>query len=130
MGKQKDRYQTWADDHIQAWAGGDVAAGLDGYAENCTYTAMNPFGDHKKFEGHEAWRRSEEGMAANWSNKKIIKNEVLSANKERGILHTWVSWTTRDDKEWACTFINIIHLDENDKCTKYTEWNVAEAKKD
>jgi hypothetical protein len=130
MGKQIDRYQAWADAHIQAWAEGDVDAGMDSYSENCTYTAMNPFGDHRTVEGHEAMRQGEVAMAENWSDKKVIKNEVLSANNERGILHTWVSWTVKDGKEWACTFINIIHLDENDKCTKYIEWNVAKVKED
>jgi len=128
MGKQKDRYQAWADAHMQAWIEGDVEARLDLYTENSTYLAMHPFGDHTTAEGLEAMRRGEEAMAANWSDKKVIENEVLSANKERGILHTWVSWTAKDGQEWACTYINIIHLDENDNCTSYTEWNVVEAK--
>lgn len=130
MGKQIDRYQAWGDAHIQAWAEGDVDAQMDSYTENCTRIAMNPFGDHWTVEGKEAIRQVIEGMATNWSDKKVLENQVLSANKERGILHTWCSWTTKDGKQAACTYINIIHLDENDKCTKYTEWDVVETKEE
>ena len=130
MGKQTDRYQAWGDAHIQAWVAGDVDAVMDSYAENCTRIAMNPFGDHWTFKGKEAIRQVIEGMAKKWSDKKVIENEVLSANKERGILHTWTSWTRKDGKQAACTYINIIHLDKNDKCTNYTEWDVVMVKEE
>jgi len=45
-----------------------------------------------------------------------------------GILRAWVSWTDKDGQQWACNYINIVSLDENDKCTKYMEWNVADVK--
>ena len=128
MAKQKERYKAWGEAHMNAWVKGDVEAEMDFWAEDCAYMSVNPFGEHSAVQGREAIRQDFESMSANWSNKKLMENEVLSANKERGIFHTWVSWTSKDGKEWACTYINIVSLDENDKCTKYTEWNVVKAK--
>ena len=130
MAKQKDRYKAWGEASMNAWLEEDVEAQMELWAEDCTYTAVDPFGEHSMFQGREAFRQSFERMSANWSNKKLIENEILSANKERGIFHTWVSWTAKDGKEWACTYINIVSLDENDQCTEYTEWNVVKAKED
>ena len=128
MVKQKDRYKAWGEALMNAWLEGDVEAEMDLWAEDCTYTAVDPFGEHSTAQGRDALRQGSENMAANWSNKKLIEHKVLSANKERGIFHTWVSWTSKDGREMACTYINIVSLDENDQCTKYTEWNVAKAR--
>jgi len=130
VGKQKDRYKAWGDASMKAWQEDDVEAQMELWADGCTYTAAHPFGEHSESQGLEAFRRSFEGMTANWSDKKLIENQLLSANKERGIFHTWQSWVSKDGSEWACTFINIVSLDENDRCTKYKEWNVAKTRED
>ncbi|MCP4210005.1 MAG: nuclear transport factor 2 family protein [Halieaceae bacterium] len=124
MGKQKDRYHAWGYAHHQAWAAGDVDAVMDTYAESSIMISMSPFGDHWTAEGKEAIREVWEGTPK-LSDKKIIEIDVLSANKERGIVHGWTSWTSEDGKKWACTHIMIVHLDENDKCTKQQDWDLA-----
>jgi len=130
VAKQKERYKAWGKAYTSAWVSGDVEAMMDCWAQDCIHIAFDPFGDHRITQGREALRELYADKAANRSNKKLIEHEVLSANKERGIFHTWVSWTTKDGEEWACTHINIVHLDENDRCAKYTEWNVAWAKEE
>jgi hypothetical protein len=130
VAKQKERYGAWGEAMMNAWVEGDVEAAMEGWAEDCTTTAVDPFGNHRTSQGLEAVRQGLEHMATKWSNRKLIENKVLSANKKRGILHTWTSWTSGDGQEMACTFINILSLDKNDRCSKYTEWNVVKKKKD
>jgi hypothetical protein len=130
VAKQKKRYQAWSDTAINAWVEGDVEAAVNSWADECTRTGADPFGEHWTIQGRDALREVFAGWSENWSNKKVIKNEVLSANKERGILHTWLSWTNKNGKDVACTYICIVRLDQNDKCTEYREWNVVETKED
>jgi ketosteroid isomerase-like protein len=130
VGKQKDRYQAWSEAAINAWVNGDVEAALDGWAEDCIRIGVDPFGDDWTINGRDALREAYQGWSENWSDKKVIYNEVLSANKERGILNTWLRWTNKDRKEMSCTFICIVKLDENDQCREYREWNVVRAKED
>ena len=130
MVKQKERYRIWEESFAKAWVSGDMEAMMACWAEECSHTAVDPFGEHKTTTGREAIRALYAQKAASREDKKLIEHEVLSANKERGILHRWVSWTNEDGQEWACTHINIVQLDEHDRCTKYTEWNVAGPKED
>lgn len=130
MAKQKERYKAWAAAYAKAWVAGDVEAMMACWAQECSHTAVDPFGEHGTTTGREAIRALYANKSASRDNRKLIEHEVLSANKKRGILHRWVSWTSENGQEWACTHINIVHLDKNDQCTKYREWNVAWPKED
>lgn len=57
-----------------------------------------------------------------------MKNELLSATEEKGIGNAVVRWTGGDEQEWACNYIYVITLDENNRCVSYTEWNVVKAR--
>ena len=98
------------------------------WAQDCCHISIDPFGEHRTTRRRKAIRELYENKSANWRDKKLNERQVLSANKERGILNTWVSWTAKDGQEWACNYISMIHLDEQNKCAKYTEWNVARAR--
>ena len=130
MGKQKDRYRRWGEAEMNAWLLGDVEASVDCFSEDCTRVSVNPFGNHKIIQGREALREAYGDKASYWYNRKLISFEVLSANKERGILHSWKSWTNKEGQDMACNYISIIKLDRNDRCTDYSEWNVVKAKEE
>ena len=130
MGKQKDRYKAWAEAEMNAWLSGDIDASVACFAENCSRVAVNPFGKHRKIQGLDALRETYHDKATNWRNKNLISFEVLSANKVRGIIHSWKSWTNQGGRDMACTYINIVKLDEDNRCTEYKEWNVVRTKEE
>jgi ketosteroid isomerase-like protein len=130
VAKQRKRYQEWSNTVINALVEGDVEAAMNGWAEDCIRIGVDPFEEHWIIKGRDALREAFENWAENWSNTKVIKTEILSAHKARGIFNTWLSWTNSEGKNMSCTFICIVNLDKNDKCTEYREWNVVRAKEE
>ena len=128
MGKQKDRYRAWGEAEMNAWLAGDVEASVDCFSEDCSRVSVDPFGNHRIIHGREALREAYHQKSSDWHNKKLISIEVLSAKKERAILNSWKSWTNSVGQEMACNYINIVKLDQNDRCTEYMEWKVVKVR--
>ena len=128
MTKLEERYKAWSEASEKAFLKGDVDAQVSLWAEDCTRTAIDAFGDHHTIQGREAIRISAEGWAKGFTNPKLLKNELLSATEERGIGNADVRWTGSDGKEWACNYIYMITLDEQGRCVSYTEWNVVKSR--
>ncbi|HSG44754.1 MAG TPA: hypothetical protein VLA72_16525 [Anaerolineales bacterium] len=128
MTKLEERYKTWIEASEKAFLEGDVDARVALWAEDCTRTVIDAFGEHRTIQGQEAIRKAAEGAAAGTLNRIVLKNELLSATDEKGIGNAEIRWTDTDGKEWACNYIYLITLDENNRCVSYTEWNVVNAK--
>jgi len=128
MGKQKKRYRSWGEAEMNAWLSGDVETSVDCFSEDCARVSVNPFGNHRIIQGREALRAAYGDKASGWHNRKFISFEVLSANKERAVLHSWKSWTNNEGQDMACNYISVVKLDRNDRCTDYSEWNVVMAR--
>lgn len=131
MTKLEERYKAWSESSFKAFLEGDVDAQVSLWAEDCTRTAIESFGEHHTIQGREAIRKEAEGWAAGAAgseNLRLLKNERLSATEEKGIGNAVVRWTGRDGKEWACNFIYMITLADEGHCKSYTEWNVVNAR--
>jgi hypothetical protein len=128
MKNQKARYQAWSDSIMQAWSEGDTSSIDNLWAEKCTRTSIDAFTDHDTISGRDDLRDLLIRWASGMKNPRLLKNEILSASEEKGIGNAKVGWTTGDGKEWACDFIYLISLDENDRCVSYTEWNVVQSR--
>jgi len=126
--KPENRYLAWSQAVFQAFTDGDTEGQLAHWAENCTRTAIDPFGEHHVVKGKDAILELAE-IWATVNDMRLLKNEILSVSDERGIGNANVRWTGKDGEEYACNFIYIITLDEEDKCTNYTEWNVVRSRK-
>jgi ketosteroid isomerase-like protein len=125
MDTNRERYQAWADAMFQALVDGDVEVMALKWADDGSYTSIHPFGEHTTRRGRQAIRQAVTEMTEQAHDLQVLKNEVLSASDERGILNAWVKWTTDDGTEFACDFIYIVALDEANRCTSYQEWNVV-----
>ena len=128
MPKLEERYNAWIDASFKAIIQGDVDTQTSLWAENCTRTEIEAFGDHYTIQGKDAIRKESEGLVTVFTNPKIVKNELLSASQEKGIGNAVVRWTTKDGREASCNFIYVITLDEEGHCVSYTEWNVVKAR--
>lgn len=121
------RYKAWSEAMLKTAIHGDVDAQVSIWAEDCTRTAIDAFGEHDMIQGRDAIREAAKSWAS-WKDLRILKNEILSAGEEKGIGNAVVRWTGGDGKEWSCDFIYMITLDKNDRCVSYTEWNVVKPK--
>ena len=128
MTKLEERYKAWTDAESQALIKGDVDALVSLWAQDCRHTAIDAFGEHHTIQGREAIRKAAEGWVNDLSNPRLLKNVLLSASDEKGIGNAEVRWTGSDGKEWACNYIYMISLDEQDRCVSYTEWNVVKSR--
>jgi hypothetical protein len=128
MSINEQRYKTWGDAMLQAFADGDVEVTASKWAEDGSYTSIDPFGEHITRQGREAIYEAMEEMFARTEQRHVLKNELLSAADERGILNAWVKWKAEDSAEVSCNFIYIVALDEDNRCISYQEWNVVDSK--
>jgi len=128
MTELEKRYQVWSDAMFEAFVEGDVDAMVLLWAEDCTRTAIDAFGDHSVGRGKGEIREAAEGWASGFISPELLKNEILSANEEKGIGNAVIRWKGGDEKEWACNFMYVITLDEDSRCVSYTEWNVVESR--
>ncbi len=128
MTNQEERYQAWAEASFKTFVEGDVDAQVSLWAEDCTHTAIDAFGQHATRRGKAAVREAAEGWASGMHRPRLLKNELLSASEERGIGNAVLRWSGSDGKEWACNFIYMITLDQAGRCVTYMEWNVVESR--
>lgn len=128
MTKLEERYKAWFDASNKILVAGDVDTYVSLWAEDCTRTTIDAFGDHHTIQGREAIRKEAEGWVAGMNNPQLLKNELLSATVEKGIGNAVVRWTLNDGREASCDFIYVITLDENGQCVSYTEWNVVKTR--
>ena len=118
------QYQAWSDGCFKAFAEGDVEKQMGMWAENCTHTIIDAFGEHHVKKGRAAMRES----AENWGTVKtiqVLKNEIFGVGDGEGIGNAEVRWTTSDGKDWACNFVYVITLNGKGQCAAYKEWNVV-----
>ena len=125
--KQEERYKAWSESAFKAFIEGDVDVPQTLLAENYKWMNIDAFGEHHISQGPEAILQM---TAENWGmkNPRLLKNELICASKEKGVFNAIIRWTDGDNKEWASDFIYVITLDENDRCTSYTEWNVVNSR--
>lgn len=128
MSINEERYRTWGDAMLQAFADGDVEVMASKWAEDGSWTSIDPFGEHRTRQGREAIYEAMQEMFAQTEQRHVLKNELLSATEERGILNAWVEWKAEDGAEVACNFIYVVALDEDDRSISYQEWNVVDSK--
>lgn len=121
------RYKVWSDTCFQAFMEGDVERQVSFWAENCTRTAIDAFGEHHVVHGLEQIRKLAEGWATA-KDTRLLKNELLCASEERGIGNAEVRWKGKDRQEYACNFIYMLTLDEDGRCVSYIEWNVVRSR--
>ena len=125
MTKLEKRYQTWGDASFEAYVKEDVEAEVSLWAENCTFTVIDAFGEHQIIQGKAAHRKYVEDWVSRTNNFQILKNEILSASQEKGIGNAIVRWTGSDGNEFSCNFIYMMTLDADNRCTSFAEWNVV-----
>ena len=113
---------------MNAWLSGDVEASVACFSEDGLRISVHPFGNHRKIEGRQALREAFQQKAMDWRKKRLISFEVMSANKERAIFHSWKSWTNSEGQDMACNYIQLVKLNAKDQCSEYTEWNVVKAR--
>lgn len=127
MTNLEKRYKTLSEAMFKTFVEGDVEAQVSLWAEGCTRTSIDAFGEHSVIQGQDAIREAAKGWAS-WKDLRLLKNEILSTSEEKGIGNAVVRWTGSDGREWSCDFIYVITLDENDRCVSYIEWNVVKPK--
>ena len=121
------RYKMWGDAMMKAFIDGDGDKQISFWTDNYKWMNIDAFGEHHIRQGWDAIRQ---GTPENWgmNNLRLLKNELICASEEKGVFNAIIRWTDGDNKEWASDFIYVITLDENDRCTSYTEWNVVRAR--
>ena len=129
MTKQEERYLAWSNALFGGLLDGDVDAQVALWAEDCTHTEIDAFGEHHTVQGRAAIRKLAEDWVT-WKNFRVLKDEVLIASEEKGVGNAVVRWTSSDGKEMSCDHIYMITLDSDDRCVSYTEWNVVRAKEE
>lgn len=126
MTSNEDRYKNFMDVLLQALSDDDVDAWEAGWADDCTHQEIDPFDEGPYLRGRAAMRKLGESYVG--KGFRVLKNEMLSSDAERGIGNARVTWTGTDGRQRACDFIYRITLDADDRCTSYEEWNVVRAK--
>jgi len=123
----EERYRMWSDAMMKAFIDGDGDKQATLWADNYKWMNIDAFGNHHTRQGKEEIRK---GTPENWGmiNPHLLKNELICANKEKGVFNAIIRWIGHDGKEWATNFIYVVTLDENDCCVSYTEWNVMKAR--
>src|SRR5919108_2006949 len=110
--------QAWMDGYIQAWTNNDADhIGRLFSTEARYYTA--PF--------REPWT-GRDAIVAGWLDRKddpgtwTFRHEVLGMAGDLGIVRGWTSYSdgTRYSNLW------LIRLDEDGRCTEFTEWWMEE----
>ena len=125
MTGSKKRYQSWSDSSFNAYVEEDVEAEVSLWAEDCTFTVIDAFGEHQIRKGIAAHRKYVEDWVANTNDFRLLKNDILSASEEKGIGNAVVRWTGSNGKEWGCDFIYQVSLDADGRATSFKEWNVV-----
>lgn len=92
MTDSQKRFEEWSEVMFKAFLEDVVSLGDSICADDYTWTAVNAFGEHEERRGRESLRGA---SAVRWGmhNARLLKNELLLADEDRGIYNAVIRWT-------------------------------------